>query len=104
MTFTRARGNLLVTYQPFYGKIRFGMDSVVYFDQYLSLGGGVVDFSLGTRPAAVADVGFVFWLSKWGSVRVGLKDYFCNEPRRNDSHYVNSVLGHLDFGLLFGGA
>ena len=104
VTFTKGRGDLVLSYQLFYGKIRFSMDNVLYFDQYLSLGGGVVDMSRGTRSAAVGDIGFVFWLGKWGSLRAGLKDFYYEEPRAQDSHYVHSLLGHLDLGLLIGGA
>ena len=56
------------------------MDNVLYFDFYSALGAGREDLNSGFENAVVADAGFAFWMGKWGSTRVGLKDYYYQEP------------------------
>lgn len=102
-TYTRYRGDLLVTFNTLYGKFRLSMDEVLYFDQYISLGGGVVRQQFGTQPAGVADVGLAFWLGKSGSFRMGLKDQIHYEQRRLSSSVVHDFLGYISVGYLFGG-
>ena len=47
---------LFVNYNTIYGKLRWSEDSVVYFDQYISLGGGKVKLSSGDKNLALADI------------------------------------------------
>jgi len=102
IAYPKFRGDLLVGYNLFYGKFRLSMDTVFYFDQYIALGPGLVNLNTGTTPAAVADIGFVFWLGKGGSMRLGLKDYFFKETRVRSSGMVHNLLAHLDVGIVLG--
>jgi len=101
--YVKRRADLLVGYNLFYGKFRLSMEQVLYFDQYLAIGPGLVTTQYGSSPAAVADVGFAFWLGRNASLRFGIKSEVFNEKRFADSSNVTHVLGHLDIGYAFGG-
>jgi len=103
VAYTKYRADILAGYNLFYGKFRLTLDQVFYFDQYVAVGPGVVVQDLGTHPALVADVGFVFWFGRNFSFRVGAKDYLFHEDRRLSNGLANNVLGHVDFGYVFGG-
>ncbi len=103
VAYTKYRADLMAGYNLFYGKFRLSLDQVFYFDQYVAIGPGVVVQDLGTHPAAVADVGFAFWFGRNFSFRIGVKDYLFHEDRRLSKGLANNVLGHVDFGYVFGG-
>lgn len=103
IAYAKYRGDLTVTHHLFYGKFRASMDRVFYFDQYVSLGGGVVGLNTGRVGAAVADLGFAFWIGRNASLRVGLKDYYYLEQRAKSSGWSHNLLGHFDVGYVFGG-
>lgn len=103
VAYTKYRADLMAGYNLFYGKFRLTMDQVFYFDQYVALGPGVVVQDLGTHPAAVADIGFVFWFGRNFSFRFGVKDYLFQEERRLSQGIANNVMSHLDIGYVFGG-
>ena len=104
VAYVHYRGDLMVGYNLFYGKIRPGIDSNVYFDQYIALGGGAARLDTGTVPEAVADVGFAFWLGKSGSFRFGFKDYYFQETRRLSQSNTHNLTGYVGIGILLGGA
>jgi outer membrane beta-barrel protein len=99
----RARAGAAATYHLFYGKFRLGMDQSLYFDQYVSLGAGQVWQELGKSPAGIADAGFVFWVGRKASIRLGMQDWYYKERRRMSTSNAHNFLGHLDIGYLFGG-
>lgn len=99
-TFTKYRGDLQLGYNLFYGKFRLSMDEVFYFDNYVTLGPGLVRFENTTQWAAVADIGLVGWIGKNFSIRLGLKDYFVKEIRRKSSGMTHNLIGHLELGYL----
>jgi outer membrane beta-barrel protein len=101
--YAKWRADLTATYNVFYGKFRVSMDQVFYFDQYASLGAGAVGEPSGTQPAAVADLGFAFWIGRSGVVRLGLKDYYYKETRTLSASMGNNLYGHLEVGYLLGG-
>ena len=102
-TYVKNRVDLLVGYNFFYGKMRFSMERVSYFDVYLAAGPGRVTTQFGTATAAVADAGMAFWLGQRWSARVGVKNSFFKEQRVLNASNVYHMLGHLDVGVLFGG-
>ena len=91
----------MVEFNPCYGKFRWSADSVSYFDQYVALGAGQIAQNTGTDTAAVADIGLAAWLGKWGSLRLGLKDYYYAEHYRTATQNTNNLHAHLDMGYLF---
>jgi outer membrane beta-barrel protein len=99
--YAKSRTDLLAEYNVFYGKFRYSVDRVFYFDQYIAAGPGFVEMNTGTVGAAVADVGFAFWLSRWGSARIGLKDYYYEEVYRSGTSPTHNLHAHLDIGYLF---
>lgn len=99
--YARNRSDLTVAYNVFYGKFRLSSDQIFYFDQYLALGPGVVEMNTGTYGAAIADAGLALWLGRWGSARVGFKDYLHNEAHRTGTSLYHNVHAHLDVGYLF---
>jgi outer membrane beta-barrel protein len=95
------RSDLLAEVNMFYGKFRWGPDTVSYFDAYLALGPGLIRQNNGKVGAGVGDVGFAFWLGKWGSARLGLKDYVYNETYRSEKKLQQNIHAHFDVGYLF---
>lgn len=95
------RYDLQAGYHLFYGKFRVSMDTVFYFDQYVSLGTGYVVADAGDSFSLVGDIGLALWLGKRFSVRFGLEDFFYNEKRRLSTAYVHHLLGHASVGYLF---
>lgn len=109
-TFQKSRMDLTVGYNLFYGKFRLGSDSVLYFDNFIELGGGLVKMenSIGTseiqEKAIVGGVGFAFWMGKSFGLKLGVRDYYHNEPRLLSEGNVNTLIGYLKLGVLFGGS
>lgn len=103
IAYMRSLADVTVGFNLFYGKFRLSMDRVFYFDQYIALGAGIANLDTGKQGVAVGDIGFVFWLGKWGSLRLGLKDYYYNEKRRLSQGRVHNAMGYFDFGILLGG-
>ncbi|MGZ3721546.1 MAG: outer membrane beta-barrel domain-containing protein [Bdellovibrionales bacterium] len=101
LPYAKTRMDLMAEYNVFYGKFRWSADTVSYFDQYLALGAGNVEQNTGTTTSYVADVGFAFWLGKFASTRLGLKDYYYKEAYRSGPEMTNNLHAHLDLGVLF---
>lgn len=89
-----------IQYNLFYGKFRFTKDSVMYFDQYVSV--GYASHTLGSGPAGgpVFDAGFAFWVSDWGSLHLGVKDYYYPETGRLTTGTHHNVHGYVQAGYL----
>lgn len=101
--FVKSQMDAIVEYNLFYGKMRFDMDRVVYFDQYWGVGAGQVELGNSNTTAMVLDAGFAFWLGKWGSARLGLKNDFYTEQNLNGSTSVHNMVGYFAFGMMLGG-
>jgi len=76
---------IFATYNTIYGKLRWSKDTVVYFDQYISLGAGQMDLASGKTNHGLLDLGLSFWIGKHMSTRVGFKNEFYNQ-RQLDSY------------------
>lgn len=91
-------------YNLFYGKFRFGMDEVFYFDQYVGLSGGVIEARRGMKPTAGIDIGIAFWAGKKMSLRTGLKNNFFEEENGlGEKAIARNMVGYLAFGYFFEG-
>jgi outer membrane beta-barrel protein len=102
LAYARYRAGGEVALNTFYGKFRLTNDQVLYFDQYVAVGGGVVGLPSGAAPMATLDLGFAFWLGRSGLVRLGFKDHIYREERRLSSSITQHWLGHLEFGWMLG--
>lgn len=91
-----------VNYNTIYGKLRLTQDTIVYFDQYISLGYGTIALASGETQNFLVDLGFSFWIGKHMSARVGAKNEFYQQQRINGADDVHNVQGYLEFGYLFG--
>lgn len=100
--FAKNAQELFVNYNTIYGKLRWTEDTVVYFDQYVALGGGKIKLASGSKNLAFADLGFSFWLGSHMSARVGFKNEFYQQTQLSGSRNVHNGLGYLEFGYLFG--
>ncbi len=98
------RSDLMASYNLFYGKFRMNMDQVFYFDQYVSVGPGLVNTQYATVPAAVADVGFALWFGKNWSARFGAKNDVFREQKMVHNDLAYHLLGHIEVGYLLGGS
>lgn len=103
LTYAKSRADLAVGFNTFYGKFRLSMDNVFYFDQYIQLGGGIVNMPNAAVKALTADAGFAFWIGKRGTFRVGLKDWYYQEKRMMSQGSNHNLIAHLDLGILLGG-
>lgn len=103
VAFTRARVDLMLGYQLFYGKFRLTMDNVFYFDQYVSLGPAWIDMDKGADWGVAGELGFAFWFGKNFSFRLGLRDYFVREVRFKGADYFHNLIGMAQAGWVFGG-
>lgn len=92
-----------INFNTMYGKLRYAKDSVVYFDQYISLGAGQVDLQSGGQNMGTLDIGFSFWLGKNYSMRAGLKNEFYQQRQLTGDRNIHNAMGYLSFGYLFGG-
>jgi outer membrane beta-barrel protein len=92
-----------VGFHTFYGKFRLTMDQVLYFDHYVTAGGGWMELNTNSSPMGVVGTGFVFWLGRNFSVRAGLKDYIFQERRVSGQGIAQHLLFHADVGFVFGG-
>ena len=98
--YAKSRADLTVGFNTFYGKLRWGMESVTYFDQFINLGMGEIALNTGTVNAGVVEAGFVAWLGKWGSLRLSVKDYIYQERSGESQRIVNDWHGMVNFGVL----
>ena len=94
--------DIFVNFNTVYGKVRLTRDTVVYFDQYISLGYGTVGLSKGETQMSLVDLGLAFWVGKNMSARFGVKNEFYTQQRVNGSDDVHNAMGYLEIGYLFG--
>lgn len=93
---------IFATYNTIYGKLRWSQNTVVYFDQYISLGAGQIELASGKTNHGLVDLGLVFWLGKHGSMRVGIKNEFYNQQQLSGERFMHNGMGYLEIGYLFG--
>lgn len=93
---------LFATYNTIYGKLRWSSDTVVYFDQYISLGAGQIELASGKSNMGLLDLGLAFWVGKNGSMRVGIKNEFYNQQQLTGDRFMHNAMGYLEIGYLFG--
>lgn len=93
---------LFVNYNTIYGKLRWTEDTIVYFDQYVALGGGKIKLSSGVKNLMFADLGFSFWIGNHMSARFGVKNEFYTQTQKSGERNIHNTNGYLEFGYLFG--
>jgi len=101
--FARHQAELFVSYNIFYGKFRIGANSIFYFDQYFTLGAGMVGLRSGDTPMLAPDLGLALWLGKNLSIRSGVRNELYNETTVLGKDLTHNVLAYLKVGYLFGG-
>ncbi|RPJ73250.1 MAG: outer membrane beta-barrel domain-containing protein, partial [Alphaproteobacteria bacterium] len=100
--FAKNAQELFGNYNTIYGKLRWTEDTVVYFDQYIALGGGKIALASGNKNLMFADLGFSFWLGNHMSARIGFKNEFYQQTQISGARNIHNGLGYLEFGYLFG--
>lgn len=101
--YAKSSKDVFISYNTIYGKLRFSQDTIVYFDQYVSLGYGKVDLASTEENLYLADLGFAFWLGKNMSARIGLKNEFYVQNKMKGDRNIHNAMGYVSFGYLFGG-
>ena len=101
--FAKNAQEIFVNYNTIYGKLRWSTDSVVYFDQYVALGGGQINLASGKEIIGSIDLGFAAWIGNNTSFRIGIKNegHYQNLIREGRSFQYKSI-GYLEIGYLFG--
>jgi outer membrane beta-barrel protein len=100
--FAKNSQELFVNFNTIYGKLRWTQDTVVYFDQYISLGGGKIELASGKTNLAFADLGFSFWIGNHMSARLGVKNEFYKQTQLSGPRSIHNAVGYLEFGYMFG--
>lgn len=91
-------------YNLFYGKFRFNMEKVFYFDQYVGLSAGVIELRRGVKPVVSFDAGIAFWAGNKMDLRIGLKNnVFAETNGLGEESYTRNMVGYLSVGYLLGG-
>ena len=93
---------VFANYHTTYGKIRVTPRQVMYFDQYVALGLGVVELSRGRAPMGLLDLGFAFWPGGHASVRLGLKNEGYWQEKFKGQEFQHNMMGYVEIGWLFG--
>ena len=101
--YAKSSQEIFASYNTIYGKLRFSKNSVVYFDQYVSLGYGTVDLASTEENLYSLDLGFAFWMGKNMSARLGIKNEFYVQNERLGDRDVRNAMGYVSLGYLFGG-
>jgi outer membrane beta-barrel protein len=101
--FAKSSNEIFGSYNLFYGKMRMTHKTVVYFDQFISLGAGKIDLASGSTNSGILDLGIAFWMGSHMSARIGLKNEFYKQTLLNgDNNNVHNANGYVEFGYLFG--
>lgn len=104
ISFVKSRADLTARYLLFYGKFRLSMDTVLYFDHFVSLGPAMIQMDAGNSIGAVADTGFVFWIGRKWNALFGVRNYAFSKPSEDgESTFSNQVQIYFSGGFLFGG-
>lgn len=101
--YAKSSKDAFVSYNTMYGKLRFSKDTLVYFDQYVSLGYGKVELASTEENVYLADLGFAFWIGRNMSARLGLRNEFYIQNRLTGDQSVHNAMGYVSFGYMFGG-
>lgn len=91
-----------INFNTIYGKLRLTKNTIVYFDQYVSMGYGKIALANGEAQMYTADLGFSFWLGKHGSARIGVKNELYEQTKLNGAEDVHSAMGYVEVGYMFG--
>ena len=91
-----------VNFNTIYGKLRFTKDTIVYFDQYISLGYGTIGLAGGETKMYSVDLGFAFWMGRYMSARFGVKSESYTQKKLKGQENVHNAMGYLELGYLFG--
>ena len=104
VSYTKSRFDITARYLLFYGKFRFSMDKILYFDHFVSLGPSLTELESGRYAGIAADTGIVFWLGQNWNVLFGVKNYsfFKNNMETNEREFTNHAKIYLSGGFLFG--
>ena len=77
--YAQASRDLNITYNLFYGKIKFNERNITHFDGFVSLGYGDIELSNGNTNFKVIDTGLCFYLNKYFTSRLSLRNEFYNQ-------------------------
>lgn len=84
---------------PFYGKISLLGEGILHFDTYVSAGPGIFGTDAGVNPALNVGIGQRYYINRWLTARIELRDYIFIDNRPDQS----SVQNLLVFGASISG-
>jgi len=90
-----------VTFVAMDGKFIFFDDSIVYWDLYASIGGGVTVTSRSDdpKPTGMIGVGMRIFLTDWLTLTFELRDHMFIEKFNAGNEFVNNVVGQAGLTL-----
>ncbi|MFT7580119.1 MAG: outer membrane beta-barrel protein, partial [Myxococcota bacterium] len=90
-----------VSVVPIDGKLVLFDDTIVYFDIYASIGGGVTktNRSDSLKPTGMVGVGIRLFFAEWLSLTVELRDHLLFEEFKTGTELVNNVVGQAGFSI-----
>ena len=79
-------------FSPIYGKISLFGESILHFDTYLVAGPGVFGTDQGANPAVNVGIGQRYFINRWLTARVELRDYIFMDNRNGSSDIQNLMI------------
>ena len=79
-------------YAPIYGKFTLFDTWIVPWDTYVLIGAGYIETQLGGKPMLTAGIGQRYFMNRWFTVNVELRNLTYNEDYPSSSELYNNLL------------
>jgi outer membrane beta-barrel protein len=96
--------DIAVSFNTIYGKFKLFSDTIVYFDQFISMGYGTANLASGNTDLYLVDLGVVFWFGRSMSSRIGLRNEFYEQQLQTGSEFISNQVAYFSVGYMFGGS
>ncbi len=95
-------GRLELGWAPFYGKLSLLAETVLHFDTYVALGGGIISPKEGDKALTItAALGQHFFFNEWMGIRLELRDQSFEMARHAGGSEERQHLLSVSLGLCF---
>ncbi len=98
--YAKSRLDISTEYSLFYGKFRFGQETVNYFDVLATGGVAQTEMSSGSKVGPVLGLGMAFWTNPI-SYRLNVRDYIHQENNLGASQSRNNFHAGIELGYVF---
>lgn len=89
-----------IAWSPLYAKMVLFGSWIVHWNAYLTAGAGVTKTgSDGVQFTGMVGVGTRFFLTRWLTFNLEVRDYIFSEPFKGGDELINNVVLHAGFGI-----